>query len=504
MSNVNLEDLSLQEEEGFVFDLDEGEEEVIDFRWCLVGRFLGDRSIHVNSMKVTMADIWRPVKGVKIKETTPGLFLFQFAHALDMEAVIQGGPWSFNNQMLILERVGLGVQIENIPLYHVDFWVQVHNLPTGLMAEKVGKTLANYIGTFVEYDKNNKGSFWREYMRIKVRVDVRQPLKKDSRVKNQGGAWCLVNFKYEKLGVFCFVCGLLGHGENRCAVRFSMENDDGFRAWSKDLRVEPRRRGGRQTSRWLMEEDGGRSVQEERQSQSHAPSDAHVDPTQSNTPSFSPNHNRPDRIISPLLLNPTRVPPANQNQSENNQLLMMGPAPAYLANKNGPVNTDSNVNQSLSLQHFTRQPLPQSTQQTTLINDLDKTLTAQSSPNNSPSVTSYTFSPILTDALNQKLPHQFTFNSSTVSHPNHQINPLNRLIKNNPHHKPTRTGNSRAGINLDPAKHVSDPNQSSLATMETQTEKKRRREDNEQNTDTANETQHFLTVGPGSQACRDQ
>jgi hypothetical protein len=118
----------------------------------------------------------------------------------------------------------------------------------------------------------------------------------------------LVNFKYEKLGVFCFVCGLLGHGENRCAVRFSMENDDGFRAWSKDLRAEPRRRGGRQTSRWLMEEDGGRSVQEERQSQSHAPSDAHVDPTQSNTPSFSPNHNRPDRIISPLLLNPTRVP----------------------------------------------------------------------------------------------------------------------------------------------------------------------------------------------------
>jgi hypothetical protein len=62
MSNVNLENLSLQEEEGFVFDLDDGEEGVVDFRWCLVGRFLGDRAIHVNSMKVTMADVWRPVK----------------------------------------------------------------------------------------------------------------------------------------------------------------------------------------------------------------------------------------------------------------------------------------------------------------------------------------------------------------------------------------------------------------------------------------------------------
>jgi 14-3-3 protein epsilon len=207
-----------------------------------------------------MADVWRPVKGVKIKEATTGLFLFQFAHALDMEAVLQGGPWAFNNQMLIMERVQLGVQIENIPLHHVDFWVQVHNLPTGLMAERVGKTLANYIGSFVEYDKNNKGSFWREYMRIRVRVDIRQPLKKDSRVKNHGGNWCTVNFKYEKLGVFCFVCGLLGHGENRCAVRFAMTEDDGSRAWSKDLRAEPRRRSSRQTSRWLTEEDGGRTA----------------------------------------------------------------------------------------------------------------------------------------------------------------------------------------------------------------------------------------------------
>jgi 14-3-3 protein epsilon len=212
-----------------------------------------------------MADVWRPVKGVKIKEATTGLFLFQFAHTLDMEAVLQGGPWAFNNQMLILERVQLGVQIENIPLHHVDFWVQVHNLPTGLMAERVGNTLANYIGSFVEYDKNNKGSFWREYMRIRVRVDIRQPLKKDSRVKNQGGNWCIVNFKYEKLGVFCFVCGLIGNGENRCAVRFVVTEDDGSRAWSKELKAESRRWSDRQTSRWLTEEDGSRTVHGEGQ-----------------------------------------------------------------------------------------------------------------------------------------------------------------------------------------------------------------------------------------------
>jgi hypothetical protein len=160
--------------------------------------------------------------------------------------------------MLILEQVQLGVQIDQIPLFHATMWVQVHNLPTGLMKERVGLTLANYIGSFVEYDKNNNSSFWRQHMRIRVRIDVRQPLKKDAKVKNRDGAWCTVNFKYEKLGVFCFICGIMGHGENKCEVRYAMEQDDGRREWSADIRAEPRRQGGRVGSKWLREKGGGR------------------------------------------------------------------------------------------------------------------------------------------------------------------------------------------------------------------------------------------------------
>ncbi|MCI67719.1 hypothetical protein A2U01_0088978, partial [Trifolium medium] len=37
-----------------------------------------------------------------------------------------------------------------------------------------------------------------------------------------------------------------------------MEQDDGRREWSADIRAEPRRQGGRQNSRWLREEKGGR------------------------------------------------------------------------------------------------------------------------------------------------------------------------------------------------------------------------------------------------------
>jgi hypothetical protein len=153
------------------------------------------------------------------------------------------------------------MQIESIPLFHAAFWVQIHNLPAGLMKETVGVKLGNYIGMFMEYDKNNNTSFWRQHMRVRVKVDVRQPLKKDTKVKDKEGNWCTINFKYEKLGVFCFVCGIMGHAENKCEVRFSMENDDGRREWSGELRADQRRGRGRQSSRWLREErDGGEGI----------------------------------------------------------------------------------------------------------------------------------------------------------------------------------------------------------------------------------------------------
>ncbi|XP_058752391.1 uncharacterized protein LOC131625555 [Vicia villosa] len=103
-----------------------------------------------------------------------------------LDLPMQGGPWTFDSHLLILEKVRIGVQIESIPLFHVDFWVKIHNLPAGMMIERLGRAMENFIGEFVEYDKNNNTSFWREYMRIRVKIDVRVSLKKQTKVKSKG------------------------------------------------------------------------------------------------------------------------------------------------------------------------------------------------------------------------------------------------------------------------------------------------------------------------------
>lgn len=93
MADISLGGISLDgdEDDGLSFQVDGDAEAKHDLQLCLVGRFLTDRPIRVLIMKARMAGIWRPVKGVTIKEASPGLFLFQFFHVRDMEAVLRGG-----------------------------------------------------------------------------------------------------------------------------------------------------------------------------------------------------------------------------------------------------------------------------------------------------------------------------------------------------------------------------------------------------------------------------
>ncbi|WJX38134.1 hypothetical protein P8452_25829 [Trifolium repens] len=128
----------------------------------------------------------------------------------------------------------------------------------------------------------------------------------------------------------------------------------------------------------------------------------------------------------------------------------------------------------------------------------------QSLPHQSQPITSYTLSPIITDALKINPAHQFAFTATNGLTPKQSINPLAKSAKENLTRKITRTGATRTGPKHDPHKHPSDPTQNLAAGMEIQTEKKRRRENEQVKEDDSTIVQHFLTAGPGSQDCRDQ
>lgn len=210
-------DLSVEEAENEDFIFDEGiEEEINKYELCLVGRYLTEKSLNTRAMFSKMADVWKPAMGINIKEIDPGIFLFQFYHREDMFMVVNGGPWSFDNAMLIVSTIPPGMEPLKVPLWHLEMWIQIHDLPTGFMSEAVGKQLGDFFGEFLLYDARNNSSIWMEYMRIKIRIDVRRPLKRKKMITRKNGTKFVVNCKYERLGDFCFVCGLVSHTERYC------------------------------------------------------------------------------------------------------------------------------------------------------------------------------------------------------------------------------------------------------------------------------------------------
>lgn len=171
-----------------------------------------------------------------------------------MNWVLKGGPWSFDSAIMVMEEVPKGEDPLNVPLWHVNMWIQIFDLPSGFMSEIVGKQLGDFIGRFIEYDSKNNSSIWREFMRIRVRLDVRHPLKRKKKIVQKNGMEVMVSFKYERLGEFCFTCGLLTHTERYCRKNLCKSGEEINKEWGSWLRATSRRMGGPAKSRWLREE----------------------------------------------------------------------------------------------------------------------------------------------------------------------------------------------------------------------------------------------------------
>lgn len=84
-----------------------------------------------------------------------------------------------------------------VPLWFLNIWIQIHELPSEFMLETVGKQLGNFFGEFLLYDSKNNTFIWRKCMRIKIRIDMRKPLKCKKKVTRKNGQDFVVICKYE-------------------------------------------------------------------------------------------------------------------------------------------------------------------------------------------------------------------------------------------------------------------------------------------------------------------
>lgn len=181
MERLPTSKLSKEEAEGLTAGDDEicGDE---NFNRSLVGKIWTDIPFNIRAFKSTMIQAWRLKNQVEIQDLNKNLFLFRFASKKDADGVFNGGPWNFDRNLVILAKISGDEQPSDIDLFKMAFWVRVYDLPFKLRTEAFAKRIGGLIGECLEADSKEYNRLGK-FLRIKVNIDLRHPLKRGTTVK---------------------------------------------------------------------------------------------------------------------------------------------------------------------------------------------------------------------------------------------------------------------------------------------------------------------------------
>ncbi|KAL0291650.1 UNVERIFIED_CONTAM: hypothetical protein Sradi_7018600 [Sesamum radiatum] len=181
-------------------------------------------NLNFEALATSIKGMLDPVKGLDIRRLEEGRFLLRFHHIIDRNRALDGCPWSFKKNTLILSSVGINENPMHVDLNWCEFYVHIHDLPLSKMNLGVAELIGNSIGKFRDLEMEDAGRAWGSSLRMRVAINVTQPLVRALRVCTRTGDELVVSFTYERLQNFCYLCGRLGHIDTYCELRF----EEGF------------------------------------------------------------------------------------------------------------------------------------------------------------------------------------------------------------------------------------------------------------------------------------
>ncbi|KAL2928887.1 UDP-N-acetylmuramoyl-L-alanyl-D-glutamate--LD-lysine ligase, partial [Bienertia sinuspersici] len=162
--------LSLTEaEEDALICEDEETDELLDqlVAHSLVGTLLTDTPYNPEAFKNTMRSLWKPSRGLVVREIENNIFVFQFFSKADREKVLDQGPWSFDDRLLLLKEDKKGDHPTEMKFNITRFWVKAYQIPVDRRKKLMAMAIANRMGVFVDFDGNDPFGY-RKYMRASL------------------------------------------------------------------------------------------------------------------------------------------------------------------------------------------------------------------------------------------------------------------------------------------------------------------------------------------------
>ena len=122
---------------------------------------------------------------LQIVEVGSNLFQFKFKSGFELDRVLKGGPWTFDNQALMLRRWQLGMTAANVKFDSIALWIQIWDAPFDMISPIVVAEIGNRLGEVVEVEKRRTQDTQNFFMRVKVELPTSKPIRRGHSLVDQ-------------------------------------------------------------------------------------------------------------------------------------------------------------------------------------------------------------------------------------------------------------------------------------------------------------------------------
>ncbi|KAK6156771.1 hypothetical protein DH2020_011019 [Rehmannia glutinosa] len=131
--------LSLGEEKKHSLDADDIQIQTSDISSSLVGKILAPRTIGIDQISTLFRKLWSPKGSLSCKTLHDNVVLFSFCDTIDKKKAQLGAPWLLDRYLMVLEEAREDMIISHYSFNISPFWIQLHDLPLGLMNKEFTK-----------------------------------------------------------------------------------------------------------------------------------------------------------------------------------------------------------------------------------------------------------------------------------------------------------------------------------------------------------------------------